>query len=114
MTSFRSRSKYGARKVMCDGIMFDSLHEAERYRELKLLERAGKISDLRLQVPYILLPSQKVAGVVVERPVKYIADFVYKEGSTTVVEDAKGVRTKEYILKKKMMLFFHKIAIREV
>lgn len=108
--------KYRNKKVTVDGLTFDSKHEAKRYTELKLLERAGEIEDLQMQVSYVLLPSQKLNNRVVERPVKYIADFVYQLKSTgeTVVEDTKGVRTKDYVLKRKMMLYFHGIQIKEV
>jgi hypothetical protein len=78
------------------------------------MQRAGVISDLRLQVPYELIPAQRIDGKVVERAVNYIADFVYMENGVTIVEDAKGCRTKEYILKRKMMLWRHGIRIREV
>lgn len=99
-----------------DGITFDSRREAIRYRELTLLERAGKISGLQRQVKYLLLPAQKVAGKTAERAVSYIADFVYRDASTgeTVVEDVKGVRTEVYKLKRKLMLFAHGIQIKEV
>lgn len=109
-----SRSKYGNRKVTVDGLTFDSAKEARRWKELCLLERAGAISDLQWQVKYELLPSQRVGGKVVERPVIYIADFAYTEDGQTVVEDAKGMRTKEYIIKRKLMLYIHGIQIREV
>ena len=100
-------SKYMAKKCQVDGIKFDSLKEARRYQELRLLERAGKIADLRLQVPFFLLPAQRDEnGNVVERAVKYIADFVYTgEDGKTVVEDVKGFRTKEYIIKRKLLLY---------
>jgi hypothetical protein len=107
-------NKYGNRKVTRDGITFDSIRECQRYCELKLMQRAGVISDLRLQVPYELIPAQRIDGKVVERAVNYIADFVYMENGVTIVEDAKGCRTKEYILKRKMMLWRHGIRIREV
>jgi hypothetical protein len=99
---------------MVDGITFDSVKEAQRWCELKLMQRAGVISDLRLQVSFELLPAQRIDRKVVERAVNYIADFVYKQDGQTVVEDAKGYRTPEYIMKRKMMLFFHGIRIREV
>lgn len=110
------RSKYGNKKTIVDGITFDSLHEANRYRELKLLERGKVIRDLKRQVSFELLPAQKWHGKTAERPVSYIADFTYIDRATDefIVEDAKGMRTKEYILKRKMMLYFHGIRIREV
>lgn len=109
------RNKYYAKKGTVDGHTFDSKHEAERYSELKLLERAGQIENLQLQVPFQLLyPQRGEDGKVVERGVKYIADFVYTENGKTVVEDAKGMRTPEYIIKRKLMLWIHGIRIREV
>lgn len=106
--------KYGNRKVTLDGIPFDSRKEAKRWRELSLLERAGEISGLQRQVRFELIPSQRIGGKVAERPVYYIADFVYTENGETVVEDTKGFRTKDYILKRKMMLYLKGIQIREV
>ena len=98
-----------------DGMMFDSQREARRWCELKLLERAGVITDLQRQHPIQLLPAQRdEKGKVIERAVTYVADFIYKENGQTVVEDAKGVRTKEYILKRKMCLYFHGLRIKEV
>jgi hypothetical protein len=107
-------AKYGNRKIIRDGIEFDSIKECQRYCELKLMQRAGVISDLQLQVPFELLPTQRIDGKVVERAVNYIADFVYKQDGQTVVEDTKGYKTEKYIMKRKMMLFFHGIRIREV
>lgn len=96
-------SKYGNKKTTVDGIVFDSKREADRYRELKLLERAGEIRDLRLQVPFQLIPSYELNGKRV-RATNYIADFVYIDTrrQEQVVEDAKGYRTREYNLKKKL------------
>lgn len=108
------RSKYHNKKVTLDGITFDSRKEAKRYQELRLLERAGAISDLQRQVAFILIPSQKVDGKVVERPVKYLADFVYTEDGEMVVEDTKGFKTADYIIKRKLMLYVHGVQIREV
>ena len=108
------RAKYHNKKTEVDGIKFASLKEAKRYSDLKLLETVGAISDLRLQVKYELIPSQRIDGKVVERPCVYIADFVYKEGGQTIVEDTKGVRTKEYVVKRKLMLYKYGIRIREV
>lgn len=93
-------NKYGNKKTVVDGITFDSKHEAERYSQLLLLQRAGVIEQLRLQVPYTLI-NKNDRG----RAVKYIADFVYfdKHHNRTVIEDAKGMRTDVYRLKKRMM-----------
>ena len=107
-------NKYGNRKVIHDGIEFDSVKEAHRYCELKLMQRAGVISDLQLQVPFELIPTQRIDGKLAEKAVNYVADFVYQQNGAQVVEDTKGVRTKEYIVKRKMMLWVHGIRIREV
>lgn len=114
-----ARSKYGSKKVKKDGAVFDSIKEYTRWRELKLLERAGKIWDLKRQVPFTLIPAQKEGGMVVERACKYIADFTYMESgadglSELVVEDTKGFKTPEYIIKRKLMLKEFGIRIREV
>jgi hypothetical protein len=106
--------KYGNKTVTRGGEKFDSAKEARRYGELVLLEKAGQVSDLKRQVKYELIPSQKVGGKVVERPCTYVADFVYTENGETVVEDTKGFRTKDYIIKRKLMLYIHGIRIREV
>lgn len=109
-------SKYGARKTVFQGITFDSQKEAQRYAELRMLERGKVISDLRRQVKFDLLPAQKIGGKLIERAVTYVADFTYVDKRTGefIVEDTKGCKTKEYILKRKMMLYFHGIRIREV
>ena len=119
----RRYGKYNAHKCTIGNEAFDSKREARRYSELCLLEKTGQIKNLRRQVKYILLPSQRESvikkgvlkqGKVIEREVAYIADFVYEENGQTVVEDAKGFRNPTYILKRKMMLYFHNIRIREV
>lgn len=109
-------NKYGNRKTMIDGITFDSAKEAQRWAELKLLERAGQIFELQRQVPFVLVPKQERDGKVIERPVVYRADFVYTENGKEVVEDVKSpaTKTKEYILKRKLMLWEYGIQIREV
>lgn len=110
-------SKYGNRTIIRDGMRFDSVKEYSRYVELTLMQRAGVISDLRRQVKYELIPAQKVEfpdGIASERATNYIADFVYQQGGQTVVEDTKGYKTKDYIMKRKLMLWIHGIRIREV
>lgn len=107
-------SKYRAKKIEADGLTFDSRKEYFRWHELSLLEKAGKITGLQRQVRYELIPSQKIDGKVVERPVHYVADFVYREDGRTIVEDTKGFKTKDYILKRKLMLHVHGIRIKEV
>ena len=109
----RCRSKYGAKKVTVCGITFDSKKEAKRYAELDLLARAGKISGLQTQVKFELIPSQKVNGRVAERAVNYVADFVYFKDGEKVVEDTKGYKTPEYIIKRKLMLHVHGIRVKE-
>lgn len=114
------KSKYHSRKVIVDGIKFDSVKESRRYSELKLLEKAGKIKRLQRQIPFILIPAQyaEVNGKrkCIERECKYIADFTYYDTETgeAVVEDVKGHRTPEYIIKRKLMLYLKKIRIKEV
>ena len=110
-------SKYGAKKITHMGETFDSIKECEHWCQLRLLERGKAISDLRRQVKFELLPAQKGPdGKVIERAVSYVADFTYvdKRKGEFIVEDTKGVKTKDYILKRKMMLYFHGIRIREV
>lgn len=104
-------SKYHNRKVEIDGIKFDSTKEGQRYLELKLLLKAGKIRDLQMQVEFELIPKQ--AG---ERACKYKADFVYHMADTgkMIVEDVKGLRTREYIIKRKLMLWRYGVKIVEV
>ena len=110
-------SKYHSKKIKWNGETFDSKREFNRYQELLLLQRAGKITNLERQVRIPILPSQKdERGKVIERAVTYIADFVYFdiEQNKTIVEDAKGVRTPEYILKRKMCLYLNHIRIQEI
>lgn len=108
-------NKYHAKKVTYYGETFDSQKEAMRWLKLRNMEQDGKISRLRRQVTYELIPAQYIDGKLVERPVKYVADFVYiDENGQEVVEDAKGVRTPDYIIKRKLMLWYGNIRIREV
>lgn len=121
-------NKYQAIKTTVNGIEFDSRKEARRYQELLLLERAGVISSLRRQVKYILIPSQyeilerygkngqrlKDGQKLIEKECSYIADFVYEENGKEIVEDTKGVKTKDYIIKRKLMLYIHGIRVKEV
>ncbi len=120
-------SKYHSKKITRNGVTFDSLKEYRRFCELSLLERAGAISELKHQVPFELIPAQyetyerygkngnrlKDGQKCVEKAITYIADFSYIEDGKRIVEDVKGIKTKEYILKRKMMLYFHNIRIRE-
>ena len=100
-------NKFRAVRTFASGVWFHSKGEAARWSELKLLERAGEITELDRQVPYEL----NVKG---ERVGTYIADFVYVETETGfVVEDFKGVRTAEYRIKAKLMKAIYGITIRE-
>ena len=122
------RNKYQAIKTCVNGIEFDSRKEARRYQELLLLERAGAIRNLRRQVKYILIPAQyesyerygkngkklKDGKRLLEKECAYLADFVYEENGKEIVEDTKGVKTKDYIIKRKLLLFMHRIRVKEV
>lgn len=118
-------SKYGNKKIVVEGNTFDSKKEAKRYQELLLLEKAGAIRNLQRQVKYILIPTQREPDVigkrggikkgnVIEKECAYYADFVYEENGQTVVEDTKGMRTTDYIIKRKLMLYLKGIKIREI
>jgi Fe-S cluster assembly ATPase SufC len=104
------RPKYRNEKQYVDGIWFDSKRESSRYLELKVAENAGAIRGLKLQYVYPIV----IDGV---RVCDYVADFVYEERNgnawTRVTEDAKGMRTEVYRLKKKLMRAVHGIEIRE-
>lgn len=106
------RSKYHAKKTTIDGITFDSRREAKRYSELKLMERAGAISDLRRQVRYELIPAFDVDGKHY-RAITWIADFVYVEAGKEIVEDCKGYRTDVYRIKAKLFAHRYGVSIRE-
>jgi hypothetical protein len=123
---FKGR-KYRNNKISTEGGVFDSMKEYRRYLELLGMVKNCEIADLRRQVKYLLLPAQREPdtkgprggvkkGKVIEHEVAYYADFVYKDLATgeTVVEDTKGLKTHDYIIKRKMMLYFHGIRIREV
>lgn len=108
-------TKYNNKKITVNGQVFDSKKEANRYQELLLLEKAGVIKNLSRQVKFVLIPSQRDEnGKVIERECSYKADFTYEEGIKTVVEDVKGYRTKEYIIKRKLLLWQYGIRIREI
>jgi hypothetical protein len=127
----RYRNKYyNVKTKTSDGNVFDSTKEARRWEQLLLLAKAGEITELQRQVAYELIPNQyesyeryskrgerlKDGQRLLERKVEYVADFVYTIAETgeNVVEDAKGVRTKEYIIKRKLMLAVHSIRVKEV
>ena len=103
-------SKYHNKKVTVDGITFDSIKEANRWQELKLMERAGEIVGLNRQVRIEIIPKTKLY-----RACFYVCDYVYfdKREGKTVYEDSKGMKTKEYLLKRKLLYWRHGIEIRE-
>ena len=122
---YKGPNKYHARKAVVDGITFDSRKEAERYMVLKEKAEKGQISGLQRQVKFILIPAQrepdqigprggKKPGKLLERECAYIADFVYTENGQQVVEDTKGMRLSDYIIKRKLMLWVHGIKIKEI
>ncbi len=94
----RRGNKFNAVRTSVDGIVFDSKREAQRYIDLCILRRAGEIRDLELQTRYVL----EVNG---QRITTYRADFKYFDERTkeVTVEDCKGHKTREYIIKKKLM-----------
>lgn len=120
------QSKYHSTKVICDGMTFDSKKECRRYQTLRMLERGSAITNLKRQVKYELIPNQYAIKVIqlktkqtqkrilAERKVEYVADFVYEKDGATIVEDTKGFRTADYIIKRKLMLWVHGIKIEEV
>lgn len=109
-----SRNKYRNVKCELDGITFDSARERDRYAELKMLERSGQIQNLVLQPSFEIVPPVIEDGKVVQRAVTYRADFSYMQDDEIVVEDAKGVLTDVYKLKKKLMRSVYGIKVREV
>ena len=125
----RSGHKYGNKKIHADGQIFDSKKEYKRWCELCMLQKAGVIRGLRRQEPWLLIPEQRAPGTetykrgprkgqvkpgpILERKLTYIADFVYEENGETVVEDTKGIKTKEYIIKRKLLLYRYGIRIKE-
>ena len=122
--------KYRNKKISYNGQAFDSKKEYRRYRELLLLQKANQIEELDCQTKFVLIPGQRDSseevykrgpkkgqlkpGNVIEKECAYYADFTYKENGELVVEDTKGVKTEAYKIKKKMMLYFYGIRIREV
>jgi hypothetical protein len=122
------KNKYHSKKININGTVYDSKKEYKRHCELLLLEKAGAITDLQTQVKFILIPAQyetferygkkgqrlKDGQRCIEKECAYIADFVYNENGKKVVEDTKGFRTKDYIIKRKLMLWVHGIKIKEV
>lgn len=104
--------KYRNRCVVNEHGRFDSDREYRRFLDLKLLERAGKIVDLKRQVPFELAPACVIGGRR-RKPMRFIADFVYVEGGERVVEDSKGYRNRVYLLKRHLMKTTHDIDVVE-
>lgn len=125
--NYKSGNKYHNHKAAVDGEVFDSRKEARRWLELQMIQKAGNIKNLERQKKFVLIPAQyepditgprggKKKGKLIEREVAYYADFYYYNPTFDcwVVEDTKGIRTPEYIIKRKLMLYIHKIRILEV
>ncbi len=110
-----TKGKYKSIKVEVDGITFDSRKEANRYAELRLMEKAGEITNLELQPEFLLQEGFRDKARAWHRAIKYKADFRYQEkGGGVVVEDVKGMRTEVYKIKKKLLLATHDIEFREI
>lgn len=121
----RYGSKYGNKKITIDNIIFDSTGEGLRYKELKLLEKTGQITDLQLQKKFIIVPEIREPdtvgprggvkkGKLIQSAAYYVADFVYYDkNGKLVVEDFKGFKTDLYKLKKKLMKYIYDIDIKE-
>ena len=130
----RRRTKCGNRKTSVDGIEFDSIKEARRYTELKLLQQAGRIAELELQKEFELIPAQyeyfprygktgkrlQDGKRCIEKSCVYKADFAYKQDGLQIVEDVKGYRDPasaayaKFVIKRKLMLWRYGIRIKEV
>lgn len=110
--------KYGNKKTEIGGITFDSKAEAARWSQLRLLERAGRIAELRRQVTYVLVPSVKFAGARASKPaIRFIADFEYVEAGARIVEDVKSSVTAKlpaFQMKRHLMKHIHNIDVRIV
>jgi hypothetical protein len=113
LDKFMKRNKFNAVKTTIDGIKFHSKKESVRYSQLKLYEKGGLITDLRLQVPYELIPKLVINGKT-ERAIKYIADFVYFDTvhKVEIVEDVKGMITDIFKIKYRLMKVLHGIDIK--
>lgn len=128
----QNKSKYNAQKIVVDGIKFDSKKESERYLVLSAMQRRGEISDLQLQVTFLLIPNQykevveyspkknkeKVKKILLRRKLEYTADFVYTKDGEVIVEDVKGYRGGPaytiFTIKSKLMLYIYGIDVKEI
>lgn len=111
----RRGAKYGATKTIRNGIKYDSRAEANRGQMLEIMQGGKAISDLKRQVQFELQPHFMHNGKM-ERAINYVADFVYIQDGKTIVEDVKGMKTKEYLIKRKMFLYKYggKYEFREI
>lgn len=126
----RKKNKFNAKQVSVLGKKFDSRRESARYLTLLELQNAGIICELELRKPFVLIPSQyemtdevykrgphrgkRKPSKCIEKPVVYYADFCYKKDGATIVEDVKGKKTADYVIKRKMMLYVFGIKIQEI
>jgi hypothetical protein len=125
------KNKYGAKKItdLETGFVFDSKREYRRWQELRFMEKNAQITGLQRQVKFVLIPAQyeryerfstktgkrlKDGIRCLEKEVSYVADFVYEKAGKTIVEDSKGFRTADYIIKRKLLLQVYGIKVREV
>lgn len=112
------QSKYKNKTIECDGLKFDSVKEARRYRELKILERAGEIKELQTQYAFVLAESVRFSNDPRKKPaLRYVADFVYIKNGCQVVEDVKSAATRKekyFRLKKHLMMSVHGIEVVEI
>lgn len=107
--SFRAlaqpKNKFHAQKTTVNGVVYDSKKEAKRAVELQYLEKIGQIQDLRQQVEFVLQDGfvnnegKKIRAIV------YVGDFCYTQDGVKIIEDTKGFRTKEYSIKKKLLMY---------
>lgn len=124
---WRKNNKYNARQARVGSEVFDSKKEAQRFLVLKQMEREGTIHNLQRQVKFVLIPAQRepdtigprggvIKGKTIEKECSYVADFVYDTEQGTVVEDVKSpvTRTKDYIIKRKLMLWLNGHRIKEI
>jgi len=108
------KSKFKNKKTTVGDVVLDSKAEAQRYAHLLNLQSWGDISNLKTQVRFELIPQTKKPSGGHERKCEYVADFVYTDkNGKQIVEDVKGVKTKDYIIKRKLMLQVHGIEVKE-
>lgn len=114
-TAKPGRAKYRNKKTEIGGVKFDSKAEAARFVQLKRMEEAGMIHDLRRQVPFELAPAVRIAGKRMSPPLRYFADFVFVQDGKEVIEDVKGVVTEAYRIKRHLMAVagYHIVEVRK-